>query len=216
MPARRSAVSSVQTEKQSGLSLLFMHEAGNKDGWIKSQNGKKERKSLLAKAKWPQKLSYIFHLNGGNGAGSANATKGGNKGATLSLSSWFIILACIRLEFQTLSSSLKQHLLLWSVCQCLLAFLEYMGRTRAFAVPNAWSSLLSGPRHRAAGPQRPSNPETGPFPSAWRTGPSSDPQSGPRGRSFHKSASPPCEMPTTARSSSQTRATLQDQAEHGM
>lgn len=121
----------------------------------------------------------------------------------------FIILAYIPLELQTSSFSSRQRLLFWSVHQCSLAFQEYRGHIRASVVLIAWSFHPSGLRHRASGPQKPSNPETGPSPSAWRTGPSSDPQSGPRGRSSRNSASPTCGMPTKGHSSSQTRATLQ-------
>lgn len=121
-----------------------------------------------------------------------------------------IILAYIPLERQPSSFSSRQRLLFWSVHWCLLAFQEYRGHIQAFVALIAWSFHPSGPRRRAGGPQRPSNPETGPSPSAGRTGPSSAPQNGPPGRSSHNSASPTCEKPTKEHSSSQIRATLQD------
>lgn len=121
----------------------------------------------------------------------------------------FIILAYIPLELQTSSFSSRQSLLFGSVCQCSLAFQGYRGHIQASVVLIAWSFHPSGSRHRAGGPQKLSNLETGPSPSVWRTGPSSDPQSGPHGCSSHNWASPTCGMPTKGHSSLQTRATLQ-------
>lgn len=125
-----------------------------------------------------------------------------------------IIWAYTPLELQTCFFSSRQHLLFWSIRWCLLAFHSYMGHIQVFAAQIAWSFHLSGPQHRAGGPQKPSNPETGPSPWAGRTGPSSVPQSGPRGLFSHNSTSPACGMPTMGHSSWQTPATLQEKRQH--
>lgn len=125
-----------------------------------------------------------------------------------------IILANIPLELQTCFSSSRQHLLFWSIHWCLLAFHSYMGHIQVSAAQIAWSFHLSGPQRRAAGPQKPSNPETEPSPWAWRRGLSSVPQSGPHGLFSHNSTSPACGMPTKGHSSSQTQATLREKREY--